>query len=380
MSTAGKPITCKAGVVWEFKKPISIETIEVGTPKAGEVRVKMVAVGLCHSDLYVLDGHYATQELPLVIGHEGAGIVESIGEGVTTVKPGDKVFSLFLPNCQKCRACKGRRTNACADITKFPSSGLLGRTLGNDGTRRFTCKGQELYYYMGSSSFAEYTVIPESSCVKINQNAPLDKTCILACGFSTGYGSSANCVDIQPGDTTIVWGMGGVGLAAVLGCKDKGASKIIGIDVSTEKEKIARKMGCTDYISLKDLKKPLVETLMEKTNGGADFTFACIGNIQAMEAAAAATGDGGTMVIVGVAPSEAFMKISPAFMLTSRKVVGSLIGDYKVREDLPKLVDRYMAGKLPLEDFITHTYKFDQINDAVNVMRQGKSIRSVIYI
>lgn len=378
MSTVGKTITCKAGVVWEFKKPISIETVELSPPKFGEVRVKMVAVGLCHSDLYILDGNHPIQPLPLVIGHEGAGIVESIGEGVTTVQPGDKVFSLFLPNCRNCRACKSRRNNACEEMTRIPSDGLLGRTTGNDGTVRFTCKGQDVYHFVGSSSFAEYTVIPETSCVKINPNAPLEKTCILACGFSTGYGSSANCVDIQPGDSTIVWGMGGVGLATVLGCKHKGASKIIGVDVSTEKEAFARKMGCTDYVSLKDVKKPLVETLIEMTNGGADFTFACIGNIQAMEAAVEATGTGGTMVIVGVAPSEAFMKISPSFMLTSRKVVGSVIGEYKVRDDLPKLVDRYLAGNLPLDDFITHTYKFEQINDAVSLMRQGKSIRSVI--
>lgn len=378
--TAGKVITCKAAVVWEFNKPVSIETIQVEPPKAHEVRVKIEAVGLCHSDLSALQGHQDFQPLPFVFGHEGGGIVESIGEGVTNIKPGDKVFTLFVPHCGNCENCQEGSCNICYDTGRkeqhmFPQI----RTLGLDGTPRFWCKGKPLHFYFGSSAFSEYTTIAANSCVKVNPATPLDKAVILSCGFSTGYGSSANAVNIKPGNSVAVWGMGGVGLATVLGCKHKGATKIIGIDVCGDKETIAKKIGCTDFICAKDLEKSMMEIIAEMTGGrGVHYAFVCIGNIQSMETAVLTTRPGGTTVIVGVAPDTATMKVSPAFLLSGRSILGCLIGNYNIHEDLPSLANSYLDGKLPLEDFITHRFKLEDINDALQIMKAGKSIRSVI--
>lgn len=375
----GKPITCKAAVAWQFNQPLSIETIEVQPPGDEEVRVKMVAVGLCHSDLTFIDGYNLDQPLPFIPGHEGSGIVESVGKGVKSVKPGDKVFTMFLPQCNQCEACKDGRSNICSDsgrkeITATP----FLRSLGYDGTPRFACKGKVVHHLLGASSFAEYTVIPENSCVKVDSKAPLEKVCILACGFSTGYGSSANAVKILPGDTTAVWGLGGVGLATVVGCKAKGAGRIIGIDLNPEKEAIARKLGCTDFICAKNAPKPVEDIVSEMTNGGVQFAFACIGTIQVMESAVRAIKVGGNMVLVGVCPVAADMKVEPSFLLPGRKIIGTVIGDYKIMQDIPKLVKQYLDGKLPLNDFITGNYKLSQINEAVQLMKEGKTIRSVI--
>ncbi|GAB6018422.1 NAD/NADP dependent alcohol dehydrogenase [Chamberlinius hualienensis] len=377
MATQGKSISCRAAVIRKFNEPITIETIEVSAPKNGEIRVKMLSVGLCHSDLCILNGTYPSQPLPCVPGHEGAGIVESVGPGVTAIKQGDKVLTLFLPQCRQCRTCNFRRSNTCNDT--LSGGGLLGRARMADGTTRFTSNGQPLYHLMGSSSFSEYTVIPQASCVKIDPKTNVETACIIACGFSTGYGSSANCVQIEEGDSTAVWAMGGVGLATVMGCKDKKASKIIAVDVTNEKEAMAKKKGATHFLSLDSLKKPVDEVIKDLTDGkGVDFAFVCIGNTKAMESAVSSLNPGGTLVIVGVAAEDAQMQIQPSYMLCSRKIVGSLIGDYKILDDLPKLIDRYNAGKLPIDDFITHRFQLDQINDAVQLMKQGKSIRSVI--
>jgi len=379
MSTEGKTITCKGAVVWEFKKPISIETIEVDPPIKDEVRLKMIAVGFCHSDLVIMEGTFPSQPLPLVLGHEGAGIVESVGPEVTTLKKGDKVFTLCLPQCRNCRVCQFRRSNTCHD-TKF-GGGLMGRALMTDGTSRFRCKGKPVFHLLGASSFAEYTVIPEASAVKVSPQTNLDTACIMACAFPTGYGSSFNSVDIEPGDKTAVWGMGGVGLACLLGCTERKPSVNIAIDVNTEKENISKKFGSTHYISLDSIKKPVENIIKDLTKGeGLDFAFVCIGNIKAMESAAAALNAGGTLVVVGVASEAATMMISPATLVASQRIIGSLIGNYKVRDDIPLLVDKYNAGQLPIDDFITHRFTLEQINDAVDVMKKGKSIRSVIRI
>jgi len=379
MSTVGKPITCKAAVVWEFNTPFSIETIEVQPPGNGEVRVKIVAAGVCHSDLSQKNGALP-HPVPYVAGHEGAGIVESVGEGVSNIYPGDKVFSVFMPQCRQCRVCKLGRGNLCMDVGRKGdvSKGFSVRALGFDNTPKFSCKGKPIFLTMGCSAFSEYTVIPANSCVKVNPKTPLEKACIMACGFSTGYGSSANAVDVRPGDITAVWGMGGVGLAAVLGCKDKGATTIIGIDANPQKEAIARKMGCTDFICIKDLTKPVEQIITEKTNGGVDFAFVCIGNSLAMESAVMSTRPCGSAVLVGVTDATASMTIYPAFLLFGRKIIGTLAGDYKFLDDVPKLVDRYIEGKLPIDDFITGTYKLEQLNEAIEAMKTGQIIRSVI--
>lgn len=378
----GKTIKCKAAVVWEFKKPIAIETIEVLPPGKHEVRVKIVAVGLCHSDISALESETTSRTLkfPYIPGHEGAGIVESIGEGVQGIQPGDKVLTLFIPQCRQCSACKDRRTNICADIgRKDPIPRSVARVTGYDGNPKFFCKGQPVYMFCGCSSFAEYTVIPANSCIKIDPKAPLEKVCICACGFPTGYGAVTNAVQVRKGDNVAVWGVGGVGLAAVFGCKAKEAQKIIGIARSTQKELTARKIGCTDFIATNDLKKSVPEVVMEITKGeGVDFVFVCVGDVKAMEQSIMLAKPGGTIVLIGIPESMTPIQAIPFLFLHQRKLTGSFLGDYKVLDDIPQFVTQYLDGKIPLDEFITNKFKLEQIEDAISVMKSGKGIRSVI--
>ncbi|GAB6020819.1 NAD/NADP dependent alcohol dehydrogenase [Chamberlinius hualienensis] len=376
---ASKPITCKAAVVWSFDSPIAVETVEVQPPGKGEVRVKMVAVGLCHSDLHALEGALSDVLLPYVPGHEGAGIVESVGEGVCSVKSGDKILTLCIPNCGKCISCKDGRTNICFDEGRINPCGLMGRSLGFDGKHKFTCNGKSLYMFASCSSFSEYTVIPESSCVKVDSKTNLEKACVFACAYPTGYGASTNSVKMRPDDVAGVWGLGGTGLPAVAGCKDQGVKKIIGINYSDRKKDIAKTFGCTDYVAIKDLKESLPQVLKNLSgNGmGLDFAIVCVGDIKSMEDAVSSTKPGGTTVLVGLGDNKDVIKLSPIDML-SRKMSGSMIGDYKVRQDLPKLVDRYNKGKLLADDLITGNFKLEQINDVIADMKQGRGIRSVI--
>lgn len=379
MATVGKVISCKAAVVWQFKTPVSIETIEVQPPGFMEVRIKVAAASLCHTDVGFIDGYNSTHPVPFVLGHEGAGIVESVGEGVTRLKPGDKVLSIFFPQCGKCAVCLDGRNNLCLDHgRKEIRSHPITRSYGYDGTPRLSCKGQTLYYSCGCSTFSEYAVLPENSCVKINPKAPLKNVSAMACGFPSGYGASANAVEIRPGDATAIWGLGGVGLATVLGCKHKSAGKIIGIDVNPDKEAIARKMGCTDFICVKSLKGPVEAEVKRLTNGGVHFAFACVGNPSAMESAVYSTRSGGTTVLAGVTSETAILKIKPLLLFPNRKIMGTVFGGYKPLIDVPKLVDQYVEGKLPIDDFVTGHYKLEQINEIIDLMIAGKSLRSVI--
>jgi len=379
MATIGKTISCRAAVAWEFKQPVSIETIEVLPPGYLEVRIKIVAVGLCHTDLNFVDGYKSDQPLPFVVGHEGAGIIESIGEGVTSLKPGDKVLTMFLPQCRKCDVCKDSRDNMCLDIgRKEIRPTPITRSFGYDGKPRFFCKGKALHYSVGCSSFSEYTVIAENSCVKINPKAPLEKVCIISCGFPTGYNAAASAVQIQPGDKVALWGMGCIGLAAVIACKERGASKIIGIDVNPNKEEIARKMGCTDFVCVKNIKGPIQALVKQMCNGGVHYAFVCIGNPSAMEAAMYSTKTGGTCILGGVTSETAILRLKPIFFFPNRKLIGTMIGGTKIFDEIPKLVDRYLAGELPVDDFITGTYKLEQINEAFDFMATGNSIRPII--
>lgn len=379
MATAGKKITCKAAVLWEFKKPMTIETIEVEPPGDEEVRVKMVAVGLCHSDYHAQEGYFTFQTLPCILGHEGAGIVESVGKGVTHVKPGDKILTSCMPQCRQCPVCKDERSNACMDSGRKEKRAFsFMRAQGYDGTPRFFLNGKPIYIFVGCSAFSEYTVIPANSCVKIDSKAPLEKACLCACGIPTGYGAATKAIKIRRGDSVAIWGVGGVGLASVLGAKHMGAGKIIGIATSTNKESIARKMGCTDFIASKSLSKPITEVLMEKTECGLDFAIVCVGDIKAMEDAVLSTKPGGTMVIVGATDAESFVKVSPGFMLMGRKIIGTALGDYKPLDEFPDLVTGYLKGKLPLDEFVTNTFKLDDINDAFAFLGKGQGLRSVI--
>ncbi|GAB6029549.1 NAD/NADP dependent alcohol dehydrogenase [Chamberlinius hualienensis] len=381
MATEGQVITCKAAVLYDFVAPYKVETVKVLPPTPGHVRIKMVATALCHSDLGYSEGYFPNQKLPLIPGHEGGGIVESVGKGVTSVKKGDKVFTMFFQHCGECPFCKSNKTNMCIDIRrKVPILGPFLRAEGLDGLTSFrTSDDKEIYHSFGCSSFSEYTVIPENSCVKVNKDVDLNTGCIMACGFLTGYGSSANAVKIGPTDTVAVWGLGAVGLACVVGCKDKGASRIIGIDVNTEKEAYGRKFGCTDFISLSNLEEgtTIVQKIMQLTTIGLDYAFVCVGLSSVFDDAIKCLTMGGTAVMVGVTKSDATTTFPTLTILVNKKITGAVYGNYYLH-DVSKIVDRYVEGNLPIDDFITNTFTLDKINDAVSLMKQGKGIRSVI--
>ncbi|XP_076998857.1 alcohol dehydrogenase E chain-like [Tamandua tetradactyla] len=373
MSTAGKVIKCKAAVLWEIKKPFSIEEVEVAPPKAYEVRIKMVATGICRSDDHVVNGNLSTP-LPGVLGHEGAGIVESIGEGVTAVKPGDKVIPLFKPQCGKCAVCKHPEANSCV---KFGLTNLTGTM--QDGTTRFTCKGKPIHHFAHTSTFSEYTVVDEISVVKIDAAAPLEKVCLIGCGFSTGYGSAVKVAKVTPGSTCAVFGLGGVGLSVVIGCKAAGAARIIAVDINKDKFAKAKEVGATECINPQDFQKPIHEVLKEMTGGGVDFSFEVIGRIDTvMEALSCCHESYGTSVIVGVPPDSQNLTVSPMQLLTGRTWKGAIFGGFKGKDSVPKLVADFMANKFPLNPLITHVLPFEKINEGFDLLRSGKSIRTVL--
>lgn len=374
MSTAGKVIKCKAAVLWEPHKPFTIEDIEVAPPKAHEVRIKMVATGVCRSDDHVVSGSMFTP-LPAVLGHEGAGIVESIGEGVTCVKPGDKVIPLFSPQCGKCRICKHPESNLCCqnkNLTK-PGGVLL------DGTSRFSCRGKPIHNFISTSTFSQYTVVDDIAVAKIDAAAPLDKVCLIGCGFSTGYGSAVQVAKVTPGSTCAVFGLGGVGLSVIIGCKTAGAAKIIAVDINKDKFAKAKELGATDCINPQDYSKPIQEVLQELTDGGVDFSFEVIGRLDTMTSALLSCHSAcGVSVIVGVPPNAQSLSINPMSLLLGRTWKGAIFGGFKSKDSVPKLVADFMAKKFPLEPLITHVLPFEKINEAFDLLRAGKSIRTVL--
>jgi len=373
--TAGKPIQCKAAVAWEPKKPLSIETIEVGVPKAGEVRIKILATGVCHTDAYTLSGIDPEGLFPCVLGHEGGGVVESVGEGVTRVKVGDHVIPTYVPQCNDCKFCKNPKTNLCSKIRSTQGKGVMP-----DGTSRFTCQGKSLYHFMGTSTFAEYTVVAEISCAKVNEKASLDKVCLLGCGISTGYGAVLNTAKAEAGSTAAVWGLGAVGLATIMGCKVAGCSRIIAIDINPSKFELAKKFGATECFNPKDHTRPTQEVLVEMTDGGLDYTFECIGNVNTMRQALEACHKGwGTSVIIGVAGAGQEISTRPFQLVTGRVWKGTAFGGYKSGDGVPRLVEDYLAGTLNVDDFITHNLPLDKINEAFALMHSGESIRSIIH-
>lgn len=372
--TTGKPISCRAAVAWEAGKPLTIETVEVAPPKAGEVRIKIIATGVCHTDSHTLSGNDSEGKFPVILGHEGGGTVESVGEGVTRVKPGDHVIPLYIPQCGKCKFCKSPKTNLCSTIRSTQGQGVMP-----DGTSRFTCKGQTVYHFMGTSTFSEYTVVAEISVCKVDDNAPLEKVCLLGCGISTGYGAALNTAKVEAGSTTAVWGLGAVGLATVMGCKTAGASRIIGIDINPDKFPVAKEFGCTEFVNPKDHEKPIQQVLIEMTDGGLDYTFECIGNVKTMRAALEACHKGwGTSVIIGVAGAGQEISTRPFQLVTGRVWKGTAFGGWKSCDSVPKLVEDYLAGKVKVDEFITHTMPLDKINEAFDLMHAGKSIRAVV--
>lgn len=376
MSTAGKVIQCKAAVAWGPKEELKFETIEVAPPKAHEVRIKILYTAVCHTDAYTLSGSDPEGIFPVILGHEGSGIVESVGEGVTNVKPGDHVIPLYVPQCKECKFCKSPKTNLCQKIRVTQGRGVMP-----DGTSRFTCKGQTVYHFMGTSTFSEYTVVADISVTKINEKAPLDKVCLLGCGIPTGYGAALNTAKVEPGSTCAVWGLGAVGLAVGAGCQLAGASRVIGIDLNPAKFEVAKKFGFTEFVNPKDYEKPLTEVLIELTDGGLDFTFECIGNINTMRQALEASHKGwGVSTIVGVAGAGQEISTRPFQLVTGRVWKGTAFGGWKSIDSVPKLVEDYLIKKIKLDEFITHYLPWDQINESFELMHKGESIRSVLTI
>ncbi|XP_053317542.1 alcohol dehydrogenase 1-like [Spea bombifrons] len=374
MDTTGKVIKCRAAVAWEPHKPFSIEEIEVAPPKAHEIRIKILASGICRSDDHIVKGKVPQMNFPLILGHEAAGIVESVGEGVTKIKPGDKVIPLFVPQCGECRCCLDPKGNLCykTDIGRY--SGLM-----LDGTSRFTCKGKLIHHYITTSTFTEYTVVDEVAVAKIDDNAPLDKVCLIGCGFSTGYGSAVNVAKVHRGSTCAVFGLGGVGLSVIIGCKVAGASKIIGVDINSDKFAKAKEVGATDCINPKDHKNPIHEVLAAMTNGGVDYSFECIGSTDIMVSALKSCYLGsGTSVIVGVAPSLSQVSFEPMLLLTGRTLKGAVFGGWKSRDYVPKLVSDMLANKFNLDGLISHKLPLEKINKGFEMLDKGESIRTVL--
>ncbi|XP_077292393.1 alcohol dehydrogenase class-3 Fdh [Arctopsyche grandis] len=375
MSTEGKEIQCRAAVAWAPAQPMKMETVVVQPPKAGEVRIKLLATAVCHTDAYTLSGSDPEGRFPAILGHEGAGIVESVGPEVTSVKPGDHVIPLYIPQCRSCRFCLSPKTNLCQQIRVTQGQGVMP-----DGTSRFTCNGQTIYHFMGCSTFSEYTVLAEISVCKIDPKAPMDKVCLLGCGVSTGYGAALNTAGVEKDSSCAIWGLGAVGLAVALGCKAAGASKIIGIDVNPEKFQVGKKFGITDFINPKDYPdKPIQQVLVDLTGGGLDYTFECVGNVNTMRAALEAAHKGwGVSVIVGVAAAGQEISTRPFQLVTGRTWKGTAFGGWKSRDSVPKLVDDYMNKKLLLDEFVTHTLSFDDVNKAFDLLHSGAALRSVL--
>lgn len=372
--TVGQVIKCKAAVAWEPKKPLSIELVEVAPPKAGEVRIKILATGVCHTDAYTLDGFDPEGLFPCILGHEGGGIVESVGEGVTSLKPGDHVIPLYIPQCNDCKFCKSPKTNLCSKIR-----GTQGKGVMPDSTSRFTCNGKTVYHFMGTSTFSEYTVVAEISVTKVDEKAPLDKVCLLGCGIPTGYGAALNTANVEPGSNVAIWGLGTVGLAVAMGCRERGAARIIGVDHNPGKFEVAKRFGCTEYVNPKDHSRPIQDVLIEMTDGGLDYTFECIGNVSTMRAALEACHKGwGQSVIIGVAGAGQEISTRPFQLVTGRVWKGSAFGGWKSRESVPKLVSQYMEKKLMVDEFVTHSFDLSGINEAFDLMHAGKSLRSVV--
>ncbi|XP_057829295.2 alcohol dehydrogenase 1 isoform X1 [Cryptomeria japonica] len=374
-ATAGKVITCKAAVAWAAGEPLKIEEVQVAPPQAMEVRIKICYTSLCRTDLVFWQAKGQTPIFPRIFGHEAAGVVESVGEGVTDMKEGDHVLPVFTGECGDCRHCKSEESNMCDLLRINTDRGVMI----SDGKSRFSIRGQPIYHFLGTSTFSEYTVAHVGCVAKINPAAPLSKTCILSCGVSTGMGATLNVAKPKKGSTVAIFNLGGVGLAAAEGARIAGASRIIGIDLVPGRFEKAKEFGVTEYINPKDHQKPVQEVIAERTDGGADYSVECTGNINAMIQAFECVHDGwGVAVLVGVPHSEAAFTTSPVNFLNEKTLKGTFFGNYKPKSDLPGLVERYLRKELELEKFITHEISFGEINKAFDYMMQGESLRCVI--
>jgi S-(hydroxymethyl)glutathione dehydrogenase/alcohol dehydrogenase len=364
----------RAAVAFAPGQPLEIVEIDVAPPQAGEVLVRIIATGVCHTDAFTLSGEDPEGLFPVVLGHEGAGVVVEVGEGVTTLQPGDHVIPLYTAECGRCKFCTSGKTNLCQAVRATQGRGVMP-----DGTSRFSYNGQMLHHYMGTSTFSEYTVLPEISLAKIHPEAPPEKVCLLGCGVTTGIGAVHNTAKVQKGDTVAVFGLGGIGLAVIQGAVQAGASRIIGVDINPGKFELAKSMGATDCVNPKDFDKPIQEVIVEMTDGGVDYSFECIGNVEVMRAALECCHKGwGESVIIGVAGAGQEIRTRPFQLVTGRVWRGSAFGGVKGRTQLPGMVEQAMRGEIDLDPYITHELPLERINEAFDLMHEGKSIRTVI--
>lgn len=365
----------RAAVAWEAGKDLEIEEIDIEGPKAGEVLVQIKATGVCHTDAFTLSGEDPEGLFPAVLGHEGGGEVLEVGEGVTSLKPGDHVIPLYTAECRECNFCKSGKTNLCQAVRATQGRGLMP-----DETSRFSKNGKSIYHYMGTSTFSEHTVLPEISLAKVNKEAPLEKVCLLGCGITTGIGAVLNTAKVEEGATVGVFGLGGIGLACIQGAVMANASRIVGIDINPSKFELAKQFGATECVNPKDHDGPIQEVLVDLMDGGFDYTFECVGSVDLMRAALESCHKGwGESTIIGVAGAGQEISTRPFQLVTGRVWRGTAFGGVRGRTELPGMVDQYMNGEIKIDEFITHTMGLEEINEAFHLMHEGKSIRSVVH-
>ncbi|MBL8606408.1 MAG: S-(hydroxymethyl)glutathione dehydrogenase/class III alcohol dehydrogenase [Myxococcales bacterium] len=364
----------RAAVAWKAGDPLTVETVQLEGPKAGEVLVEIKATGVCHTDEFTRSGQDPEGLFPVIFGHEGAGVVVDVGPGVTSLKKGDHVIPLYTPECRGCKSCLSRKTNLCTAIRATQGKGVMP-----DGTSRFSIGGKPVHHYMGCSTFASYTVLPEIALAKIREDAPFDKVCYIGCGVTTGVGAVINTAKVEAGANVVVFGLGGIGLNVVQAARMVGADKIVGVDINPAREALARDFGLTHFVNPKEVGKDLVAHLVELTGGGADYSFECVGSVELMRQALECCHRGwGESIIIGVAGAGKEIATRPFQLVTGRVWKGSAFGGARGRTDVPKIVDWYMEGKIRIDPLITHKLPLTRINEAFDLMHEGKSIRAVV--
>jgi S-(hydroxymethyl)glutathione dehydrogenase/alcohol dehydrogenase len=364
----------RAAVAHAAGKELTIETVQLEGPREGEVLVEVKATGICHTDAFTLSGEDPEGLFPSILGHEGAGVVVDTGPGVTTLKKGDHVIPLYIPECRQCKSCLSGKTNLCTSIRDTQGQGVMP-----DGSSRFSLNGKKLFHYMGTSTFANYTVVPEIALAKVREDAPFDKICYIGCGVTTGIGAVINTAQVEPGSNVVVFGLGGIGLNVIQGARLAGADKIVGVDLNATKAPLAEKFGMTHFVNPKDVDGDIVAALVDLTDGGADYSFECIGNVNTMRQALECCHRGwGVSVIIGVAGAGQEISTRPFQLVTGRVWKGTAFGGAKSRTQVPKIVDWYMDGKINIDDLITHTMPLEDINEGFHLMHEGESIRSVV--